>query len=273
VWCETLPFEQLPAAIPLLARYQVDLLLAVRPWQLAEIATVVERVRGAGVFVGLWPMLADEDGRWANARSCGKFIAFTDALLAQVPAVDELVIDLEPPFAQLARWVRGRPARMQASHYRAARDAYAAATRRWHATHRITTAIMPMLAFEFAGQWMQRVLGTPTSALVVDRHSVMAYTSLFEGWSRGVVDRRRAEQLLVACARFGRRRFGERAAMSLGCVGAGAFGVEPSYRDASELARDVAIARRAGIEELALFDLGGVMRRLPAEAWFEAFAG
>jgi hypothetical protein len=193
-------------------------------------------------------------------------------LLAEVPFADELVIDLEPPFFQLAKWIDARPARLHASRYRAARDAYADATRRWHASHRITTAVMPMLAFEVAGQWMQRVLGTPTSALDVDRHSVMAYSSLFEGWSRGVIDRRRAERLLVACARFTRRRFGDRAALSLGTVGAGAFGNEPCYRDARELARDVAIARAAGIDELALFDLGGIVRRAPAEVWLDAFA-
>lgn len=272
VWCETLPFEQLPACLPLLARYRVDLLLAVRPWQLPEIGELVRRARGAGVFVGVWPMLADEDGRWANARSCHKFIAFTDGLIAEVPFADEVAIDLEPPIFQLTKWVRGRPARLQASEYRAARDAYAAATRRWHASHRLTTAVMPMLAFELGGQWMQRVLGTPATPLDVDRHSVMAYSSLFEGWSRGVVNRRRAEQLVAACARFARRRFGERAALSLGCVGAGAFGSEPAYRDPSELARDVSLARAAGIEELALFDLGGVMRRPPAEAWFDALA-
>ncbi len=271
VWCETLPFEQLPSCLPLLARRRIDLLLAVRPWQLTEIAEVVRRVRGEGVFAGVWPMLADEDGRWANARSCDKFIPFVDALLMEVPFVDELVIDLEPPYSQLERWIRGRPARLQGSlSYGSARDDFAAATRRWHASHRITTAVMPMLAFELGGPWMQRLLGTPVTALDVDRHSVMAYSSLFEGWSRGLIDRRRAEGLLSRCAASSRKRFGERAALSLGCVGAGAFGSEPSYRDPRELARDVALARAARIDELALFDLGGVMRRGPAEAWLEA---
>jgi hypothetical protein len=271
VWCETLPYDELPSHVPLLARYGVDLLLAVRPWQLAEVPDLVRRARDAGVFVGVWPMLADVDGRWANARSHAKFVAFADELLERVPFVDELVIDLEPPIAQLAKLKRLRPARLQASNYGDTRAALATATSRWSASHRVTTAVMPMLAFEVAGQWMQRVLGTPATPLAVSRHSVMAYTSLFEGWSRGVVDRRRAEAMLAATARFGRRRFGEQIALSLGCVGTGAFGDEACYRDVRELARDVALARAAGIDELALFDLGGVVRRAPAEAWLEAF--
>lgn len=277
VWCETLSYEALPAHLGLLARHRLDLLLAVRPWQLPEVSELVRRLRGEGLFVGVWPMIADEQGRWANARSCTEFIAFTDELLARVPFADEVVLDLEPPYFQLARLRPGHSAdpatKPPRQSFGAARDAYAAATRRWRAERRVTTAVIPAIAFEVAGQWMQRVLGTPTTALDVDCHSLMAYTSLFEGWSRGLLGRRRAEQLLVACARLGRRRFGASVGLSLGTVGAGAFGDEPSYRNPAELARDVELATAAGITELALFDLGGIVRRGPAEAWLDAFAG
>jgi hypothetical protein len=275
VWCETLSFDDLarPSVAALLSRYGVDLLLAVRPWQVARAGEIVRRFQGSGVFVAVWPMLADEDGRWANGASCAKFIALADELVTGVPFADELVIDLEPPFAQLARWRAWRPAWRPTPSPRAyhrARSAYASATLRWRTTRRVTTAVLPLLAIELRGQWLQRALGTPASALAVDRHSVMAYTSLFEGWSRGLVDRRRAETLLGVCARLTRRRFGARAALSLGTVGSGAFGDEPSYRDVSELARDVTLARAAGIDELSLFDLGGVVRRPPEERWLEA---
>jgi hypothetical protein len=273
VWCENLPYDELPAQLPLLARYGVELLLAVRPWQLAEIGDLVRRVGDAGVFVGVWPMLADEDGRWASAHSYAKFIALADEVSARAPEAGELVIDLEPPFAQLARWKAGRPARPLAGGFRVARESFIAAARHWRARHRVTSAVLPFIAFERRGEWLQRLLGTPTTSLDLDAHNVMAYTSLFEGWSRGVLDRRRAEALLAACARATHRRFGSRAALSLGTVGGGAFGDEPCYRDPHELARDVALARAAGITELALFDLTGIVHRAPAEAWLEAFVG
>jgi hypothetical protein len=50
----------------------------------------------------------------------------------------------------------------------------------------------------------------------------------------------------------------------------GALGDEPVYRAVRELREDVAAARAAGIEDLSLFDLGGVLARPPAEAWIEA---
>lgn len=311
MWCETLAYDALdPALAGQLARRDLELLLAVRPWQLAEIPAVVRRLQDHGVFVGVWPMLADADGRWASARSHAAFIAFADALVDAVPFANELVIDLEPPKHLLARWKDGDPTwrasepparrdatgRIQGSAsepyrhdhataaaagawrqtpspriYEIARAAFTTAIERWRARMRVSTAILPMLAFEVAGEWMQRLLGTPTSSLAVDHHSVMAYTSLLEGWSRGLVSRRRAERLLVACARLARRRFGDRAGLSLGTVGTGAFGDEPCYRDVGELARDVALAREAGITELSLFDLGGIVRRPPIEPWLEAF--
>ncbi len=278
MWCETLAYDELVRApvASLLARYRVDLLLAVRPWQLAEVADLVRHFQDAGVFVAVWPMLADVDGRWASASSHAKFIAFADELLATVPFADELVLDLEPPLAQLTRWKDGSPTWRQTPsprRFQTARAAYVAAVERWRTDHRVTTAVMPMLAFEVRGQWLQRLLGTPATELAVDRHSVMAYSSLFEGWSRGLVNRRRAESLLAGCARLARVRFGPRAALSLGTIGTGAFGDEPSYRDVGELVRDVAIARRAGIEELSLFDLGGIVRRPPLEGWLDAFCG
>ncbi|MBK7538175.1 MAG: hypothetical protein IPI49_23000, partial [Myxococcales bacterium] len=298
VWCETLPFEELcaPGVLHLLARFHLELLLAVRPWQLAEIPGVVARLRDAGVVVALWPMLEDAHGRWASARSLPAFVPMVDDLLARVPGDTELVIDLEPAISDLLRWKAWRPGqwtgwRGAASSapaaaapqvdYRAASAALARAVERWrggdssdgvadgprtadlsrealasrpapgaragatHATHatpaarRVSTAVMPIVPFDSSQQWMQRALGTPADELPVQHHSVMAYTSLLEGWSRGLIGRRRAEWLLGVCARRTRARWGSRGGVSLGAVGTGAFGDEPVYRSPAELARDV----------------------------------
>ncbi len=269
-----LPFAELsPALLQALAVRRIDLLLAVRPWQLAEISAVAARVRDAGVYLGLWPMLGDAHGRWASVRSMVGFIALADAVLERVPAADELVIDLEPPHEVLSQWKALRPAVPTAQGYAEARAALTAAIKRWKYSSgalRVTTAILPLVPLELVGEWMQRALGTPATALPVDSHDTMAYTSLYEGWSRGLVGRRRAELLLSLTAKLARRRFGSRAAISLGCVGPGAFGDEPGYRDVSELARDVAITQRAGVEEIALFDLAGCVRRGDVEAWLDA---
>src|SRR6185369_3124873 len=94
-----------------------------------------------------------------------------------------------------------------------------------------------------------------------------------EGWSRGILRRRDVTALLGAATVRAERRWGRRAGISLGCVGAGAFENEPTYRGPDELAEDAAIVRAAGIDQLSLFDLAGVLAREPAESLFEALLG
>ncbi len=99
----------------------------------------------------------------------------------------------------------------------------------------------------------------------------MLYTSILEGWSRGALRRADARALLGVACREAASRLGERAGASIGAVGPGAFGNEPTYRGVAELADDVAVARAAGVDDLALFDLGGVILRGPPEPWLDAF--
>lgn len=111
VWCETLPYEELcaPSVLALLARFGVDVLLAVRPWHAKELPEVHARLAGEGIHVGVWPMLENERGRWASVHSHAAFVQFTNELLALAPSVPEVVIDLEPAFADLERWKSWRP--------------------------------------------------------------------------------------------------------------------------------------------------------------------
>ncbi|MEQ9073301.1 MAG: hypothetical protein RLP09_05550, partial [Sandaracinaceae bacterium] len=120
-----------------------------------------------------------------------------------------------------------------------------------------------------AGRGWQRALGTPIDA-GYDVLSAMLYTSLFEGYGFGVVRRDDARALLDRFARESRARFGPRASASLGAIGVGALGDERTYRDPAELAEDVALARAAGVEDLALFDLSGALARPPLGAWLDA---
>jgi hypothetical protein len=282
VWCETLSFAEMldPAVIKLLSRDNLDILVAVRPQQVEEAADAVSQLQGHGLFVGAWPMLDNQDGRWASASSMLQFVEFADRV-AQLCGADEIVVDLEPPFDRMKNWKTMRAAPktspQRTLEFARARDELAASVQSWRARGlRVTTAVIPLVAWDLKsprGGLMQRLLGTPVDALSVDAHSVMAYSSLFEGWSRGLVNRSRAEWMLRMCARRTAQRWGERGGLSLGTVAAGAFGDEPSYRDVSELRRDVELATAAGIAELSLFDLGGVVRSRDPYEWINALVG
>ena len=139
-----------------------------------------------------------------------------------------------------------------------------------------SAAVLPFVLFDPSDgrlRPVQRALAAPVDALPWDHVSVMLYTSMIEGWSRGLIPRPRALDLLARGAVASRRRFGAAAGVSVGVVDVGALGNEPRYRDPAELAVDVAVSLANGVHTINLFDLGGVLRRGPAEAWLEALSG
>lgn len=283
IYSELLPHDELvrPGVLALLRRYELDLVLAVRPTDLPGMPRVAAALERASVPLSLWPMLGDEDGRWASVRNAASFSAFARAALERASLggrVSGLLVDLEPPFALVAaltggprRWLdlgldRARPSFDEAEATLAALVAEVKAR-----GLEASSAVVPLVVGDDARRAWQRALGTPALALDFDRVSVMAYTSLLRGWSRGVLPRAHVRVVLDHVARRSAARFGGRGDVSLGCVGPGALGSEPTYLAPGELADDVAIATAVGVSSLSLFDLTGVLRRPPPEQWLEAF--
>lgn len=299
VWSETVPLADVgsPRVAALLRRFGVAVDVAVRPWDLRSVAELAARCEGEGVVLGVWPMLDDRAGRWASVYNAHDFrdlaLRTLDACApswTRAPAFaarrpPRLAVDLEPSFVAmeraLARFVaprarragepgRGRSPRssLRPGRFDAGRDAIRdlVAEARRRGVEPAAAALPPAI---FGAAW-ERVLGTPIRGVDFEAVSAMAYTSIVEGWSRGLVTRGRALRLLAWTSARAVRLLGARAAVSLGAVGVGAFGDEPTYRNPRELAEDARVARRAGVREISLLDLGGVLARAPSEAWLAA---
>lgn len=284
IWCETLPYAHLrrPEVLRLLGARQLQLLLAVTPDRAADLPVTMAACRDAGLSVGLWPMLGRSEGRWPSAANLPSFRDFTlrclDALAAHRLRPAVLAVDLEPPIGELDALLHGRiwPAWRWARRRDVGRaaTALAAFVEEVHGRDLVTlAATLPTLVTDPArsDRGWQRALGTPVNGVPFGHVSPMMYTSLVEGCSRGLLRRRDTVALLAATARAAVSRWGPRASLSLGCVGAGILGDEPTWRSVEELAEDVGQARTAGVDDLALFDLAGVLARPPAEAWLDAF--
>jgi len=284
IWSELLPLEEVrsPAVLGLLARYGLELSIAVRPGTAAGLPELMRACEGAGVPVAVWPMIADDEGRWASTGNADLFGAFVEEVIGGLGASGitprEVVFDLEPPMPLVQIALDGLPGFIRLLQRASGGDAGegVAAYRKLAADLAArgvepSAAIMPLLLLDGPERGWERVLGTPVTGVGFGRVNAMLYTSLFEGWSRGLLRRADALSLLAWGSRAAARRFGEAAGVSLGVVGVGALGGEPMYRSVRELREDVAVARAAGVEDLALFDLGGVLARPPAEAWLEAF--
>lgn len=278
IWCETVALDVLaaPSTLALLRRYEVAPIVAVFPHNVREALDVVARLDGEGLSPSIWPMLSDADGRWCNAQNAAAFVAFARSIVADAPRARALVVDLEPSIQVTRASItdgalsvhRVAPSADPVS-MREALAALASLAMDLDARGiAMEAAIVPMLLLDGSG-W-EAMLGTPFEGVAWGRVSAMLYTSIIEGWSRGILTRADAVALLGEGTARARVRFGDRTAVSLGAVSTGALGDEPIYRSPRELAEDVAVARAAGASRIDLYDLGGVLARPPAEAWLSA---
>ncbi|AKT39875.1 hypothetical protein [Chondromyces crocatus] len=281
IWSELLPLAEVgsPPVLRLLARYGLDLAIAVRPDTLPELPALCRAAASAGVPVAVWPMLDDAAGRWASGATITPYRAFIEELLATLTREDltpaEIIVDLEPPIGHVQRALDDPRGLWSLLRSRAGDDgtsavaAFRALVETLDARGIVASAaIVPFLLRD--GSW-ERTLGTPVTGVGFRGIHAMLYTSMIEGWSRGLLRRADVLALLALLCRAARLRFGDAVGASLGVVGVGALGDEPTYRDPEELRQDAAIARAAGIDDLALFDLAGVLSRPPPEAWLDAF--
>src|SRR6476620_1173069 len=81
IYSETLPYEEVtrPRTIELLRRYALEIVLAVRPWQIEELTRVAMTLRDEGIALSVWPMVEDEHGRWASVHNASRFFELVRA--------------------------------------------------------------------------------------------------------------------------------------------------------------------------------------------------
>jgi hypothetical protein len=291
VWCENLTYAEARSrpALELLESGPLHPLFATRhDADLDELARTLRAARARSLEVGVWPLLDDARGYWPSERNAAHYVARVDALLDELDArqipPDWIAVDLEPPLGQVDR-LRHDPGLAVAEVVALARENYdpdrfersrqifEAAARRWHRRGVRTLGVtLPLAAHDLRDGvplW-QDLFETPWAHVPWSRAGIMAYGSMVAGYSGGQLDLRDVRalhhRLFVRLA----RALGPRAHASLGVTGAGKLGDEPSYRAPDEIAADVAAARAAGVDDLAIFCLRGLLARPDAGAWVDA---
>lgn len=274
----------------LLSRFDVHPLVAVRPESdVGAVAAALNSVAARGLEPGIWPLLSLEEGYWPSERNLGPWRArvfeLLDALEEHRAHVAWLAVDLEPPIGQISRLLRNTLAlpfaavelaaeNMDLARFLGARreldEAVRTIGRRGVQTLGVT---LPFAAHDLRDGvpvW-QDMCETPWATISWDAAGIMAYGSMVAGASRGVLraaDARAVHQPLLDHLA---RHWGSRAHASLGVTGTGIFGDEPTYDDPEQLALDVSAARAAGIDDIALFCLEGILAQRAPERWLETF--
>jgi hypothetical protein len=265
VWCETLSHHALAQAVPLLAGRSVDVIVCVQPATLDTLTHALATLIDAKIGYVVWPMLDNADGRWLSNGTAAAFARFlrTVTLTLQTSSIaPSYVLDLEPPWAVLSALAAGKiPPRPR----RAPPSNELSNWLRESATVGIPvqTTNMPTQVFGAGRVAMDWLFGMPSVGS--GPYNVMLYSSMIAGL--GGLSRKSTDWIMNAVLRAGKRYAGDRLGVSLGTVGAGAFGDEPCYASPAELRHDMQVCRAHGVTDLALFDLGGIVRSRDPEAW------
>jgi hypothetical protein len=290
IWCEALPAGELgaPATQRLLLQRRIQPLIALPPAaETAAMAASLRALSSAGVAVGLWPLLTDQEGYWAginNAQAYRRRVrAAIDFAEHSGARVATLAIDLEPPLALTRQFLdhgRAAAALLASAREGASPKAWQRRARARHTFQAIRrdlaergietfAAVIPPLILDLGkrrGRPLQAMFGAPIEPPCWDRICPMLYGSMIAKLVRAPL-----EPLLYGLARSLVKAVGSaRAAAAVGLVGPGKLGDEAAHQSPAELAADVAAIRAAGIEDLALFSLEAVLARPEPEAWLAA---
>ncbi|MBL4635355.1 MAG: hypothetical protein JKY56_15950 [Kofleriaceae bacterium] len=298
IWTETLPSEELSsdAVLRLLKRYRLQPLVALpQERQTPAMLRAFQKLHAMQVPIGIWPLLDDEDGYWASVTNAQKFAnrvweALVYAKSADVP-IATVAIDLEPSETLKRRLMRGT---MSARYTQLRKCDRAARTARGEREYREAVACYSALSESLRGdgieslaiaippvlldvacksvRW-QKMFGVPVTEPRWATLSPMVYTSMLRSLLPRGLTGLGPVLLKKVCATMSRVNSDYSTCVSIGVVGKGEMKDEVCYSDISELARDVATVKNAGIGDLALFSLEGVLDRRYPEAWLEALVG
>ncbi len=283
------PPEIIENGLELLAANRAGVAVALYPASLTtDNAAALRELKSAGIELAYWPLMEREQGYFPGERNVAEYRRMVDNLLdwADRRSVlpDMLAVDLEPPIQQM-HGVASASTRLSKflGVYGAARDnldrgRYLSAKASLDGLNRSVqgrgirtlTAVMPWVALELEGEHelLQDMSETPVSGIGWDIISPMLYVTMLS--AGGAMNTRDANWLVYdSCLRL-RHKFGGRAGVSLGLTGPGILEHEPTFRVPEEILVGVQAALAAGVRDITVYSLEGVLARRSPAAWFTA---
>jgi hypothetical protein len=294
-WVENIdPPEIVEKALPLLEEFSAGVCVSTFERSLTgENAGALRALKKAGLQVGLWPLMGMESGYFPNEKNAAEYDGYVRRVIewADSKAVtpDLLAVDLEMPFDQMTLLLQQGPPRARLERLRGVlrenrdRAKYEGAKsiiselNDWIKARGIKTvvAVLPWVALEIEGdsEVLQDLMETPISGIDWDILSPMWYSSMIAGLTGGLLNERDADWMGYDSCLWLRTRYRERAGVSLGITGTGVLGDERAFPTPEGLMVSVQAALSAGIRDISIYNLEGILESSDPRAWFEALRG
>ena len=295
VWCEFLSPDKVAKnkVLKLLNRYGVTLGMAFPAGAEGKgYRRMMAACLDAGVPVMPWALLPEACGYWPSAHNVRDFAARVENLCSWMdkkglPAPPWFAFDMEPPLRQVRALSRApllhKPHQLadMVRENRALNDFDASAQTLnrliadLHARgSRVLAAASDLVALDLAAgaRGLQRALATPVADVAFDAVSFMLYSTTMVSFSGGLLSHRDVRWYIYSVLKDALPALEGRAAVSLGVTAQGMISDRPHTSPAS-LLPDVQAALAAGVQDIAVFNLDGILDSEKPEAWFEMLAG
>jgi hypothetical protein len=290
-WAEFIsPPEIVEKALPLLKEFSAGVSVSVPEGSLTdENAEAFRDIKSAGVELTFWPLLEREKGYFPNEANVPAYTEMVRDLVGWADGnrflPDMIAVDLELPLEQISLFLGARPGgeaksafetlrqNLNPRRYREA-EAGLIELNSWIRSRGVKTlaAVLPWVAVELfgEGETVQDMMETPVGGIEWDLISPMLYVSMFEGMTGGRISAFDANSLVYETSVRLRNKYGRRAAVSLGVTGTGVLGNEPTFETVEELMVGVEASLAAGVRDISIYNLEGVISRENPRSWLEA---
>lgn len=293
-WAENITAAEIvEQALPLLKEFDAGVGVSLYEDSLTdENAKAFARLKSEGIELTYWPLLSLPEGYFPNERSVEPFSNLVEYVLewssAEGIQPDMLAFDLEIPFWQMQDLLTASPRKKLAralsilrenldlERYLEARNALSSLNDRVRAQGiKTITAVFPWVALELDSEYelLQDLTETPLAGVHWDIFSPMLYVSMLEGLTGGLVSYRDANWLTFITSLRLFSKFGSRAGASLGVTGTGVLGNEPAFRYPEGLLPGVEAALAAGIRDISIYNLEGILASGEPRRWLEMIRG
>jgi hypothetical protein len=286
--------SEIEATLPLLASRGVGLVLdwpSTELGQSSERYALVRRANARGVEVRPWLLLPVEQGYWPNATNAREFDQaarlLADGWLAAGLAPATFVVDMEMPLARAQKFsdlAVALDAVGLASFMREGinRSQYAEATRIYRELvdylhqrgFRVELSTLTQVLDDYADgdDGLRQAMNIPVAGIAWDVCTFQLYRTL-NTFVLGSTLGPTTSYYVFDYALLARQLFGGRAGVAVGMTDPGDLvPTAPTYTSPTQLREDIDAASLAGIarQNIALYNLRGIVRRAPSSGWFPA---
>lgn len=292
VTAEYTPYEDLvkPEVVGLFKEYKVAICVCVRADQVDDkLDRLYSVYEDAGVGILFWPMLPLEDGLYVNKKTTGVYLDYLDVLFDWADShghkIEAIVVDVEPSYVPptpgeeppgLLQNVRRVRKDMGKESFDASIPEFEKIVDKLHEHDCLAVAA----AFPFViddrlkgRHGWEDLTGGPVATIDWDYLAIMMYSSWFVEYGGPFgVDWDVAHHLTYDYSRDLKEVWGEKAAVAVGVTNPGQGGETTVYPSAEMIGPALAAVKAAGIDNVGIYDLKGILESDDPESWFRTLA-